>query len=362
MLLTKVGIPFTAYCVGATDHPDVQISSLISQRMGWEYRRMPLPDDWEHEQCAWFEAALGKGDAQLNVIQLAGVLWGHQERASTSKTHVVGGGGEHLRGPYWRGNPSSLGRSSRVNYDYLLDSKVFRFPIPRYVLSQDRTKQVRRELRRYLEELASDYAEFPNTVKLDIIFIRHRHPIHSGAYLSAAAGTMRSLVPFCFKEPTSFAISLNYMWKLPYHHRFARALLERGNPRLASFETTTGGPAIPIRITNLHRFWPLWKKLINQATGTLSRRLIRRSVTLWPTEPGDEQSPLIAWRRGWLSYAAAEGLLRPSTMHSGALYDAQALQTLVSQAGTEDFKHAEFLGRIITVEMAMRAVGVSVEQ
>ncbi len=69
MMMAQVGIPFTAYCVGPADHPDVVVSRLVCQEMGWEYRHMPLPDDWAEEQYAWFEKALHKGDAHLNVFQ-----------------------------------------------------------------------------------------------------------------------------------------------------------------------------------------------------------------------------------------------------------------------------------------------------
>ena len=358
MLMAKVGIPFIAYCVGPADHPDVKISRLVSQEMGWGYRHMPLPDNWAHEQRAWSEIALHKGDAHLNVLQLAGVLWGHQQRALTSKAHVLGLGGDEWREPYcWRTDLFSIGRPD-VNYDTLLDSMIFS-PIPLSTLSKDRTKEARAELKEHFAKLASRYAEFPNTVQSHLIFVRHRHPTHGGAYLSAAAGIIRSLMPLCFKEPATFAFSLNYKWRLNYHYRFVRALLERENPRLANIMTAKAGPAIPMRVTNVHKFWPLWKPIINRATGKVSRKLFGRPITLWP-QPDYATYPLLAWRKAWLSFATAEGLLKPSDMHSGALYNADALQALVSQAGTEGFKYGEFLDRVITVEMAMRAVGVSV--
>lgn len=48
-------------------------------------------------------------------------------------------------------------------------------------------------------------------------------------------------------------------------------------------------------------------------------------------------------------------------MRSGELYKADGLRQLVSQATSEGFKYDEFLNRIISLEMAMRAVGVDVE-
>ena len=358
MFMAKVGIPFIAYCVGPDDHLDVKVSRLISQEMGWEYRHMPLPDDWEQKQCVWCETALHKGDACLNVTQLGGVLWGHWQRVSISKAHVFGAGGDEWREPpCWKTDLFSIGRPT-VNYDYFLDSMIFS-PIPLSVLSKDRTKEAREELKQHFSRLTSGHAGLPNTVQAYHIFIRHRYPTHGGAYLSAAAGVVRSLAPFCFKEPVNFGFSLKYRWRLNYHHRFVRALLEKENPRLANIMTDKGGPAIPMRVTNVHKFWPLWKPIFNRNVGKISRKIFGKPITLWP-QSDYAAYPLPAWRKAWLSFAVAEGLLKPSDMRSGALYNASGLQTLVSQAGTQDFKYGEFLDRIITVEMAMRAVGTSV--
>ena len=358
LLMAKIGIPFIAYCIGPADHPDVKISKLISQEMGWKYQHTSLPANWEQEQCNWVETALHKGDAHLNAFQLAGVLWGHQQRASISKAHVIGIGADEWReSPSWKTDVASIGKPT-VNYDHFLDS-TFLSPIPLSVLSKDRTKEAREELKQHFSRLTSGHAGLPNTVQAYHIFIRHRYPTHGGAYLSAAAGIVRSLAPFCFKEPVNFGFSLKYRWRFNYHHRFVRALLEKENPRLANIMTDKGGPAIPMRVTNVHKFWPLWKPIVNRNVGKISRKIFGKPITLWP-QSDYAAYPLPAWRKGWLGFAVAEGLLKPSDMRSGALYNASELQTLVSQAGTQDFKYGEFLDRIITVEMAMRAVDTSV--
>jgi hypothetical protein len=61
-----------------------------------------------------------KGNAHLNILQLAGVLWGHREKSLTSKTLVSGLGGEDWRGYYWSGELFNIGKT--LNYDYFLDS------------------------------------------------------------------------------------------------------------------------------------------------------------------------------------------------------------------------------------------------
>ncbi len=67
------------------------------------------------------------------------------------------------------------------------------------------------------------------------------------------------------------------------------------------------------------------------------------------------------WRREILKYAEVEGLFHPSKMHSGNLYNFDQLRSFLSEAQTERFQYDEFLGRIITVEMALRAVGAAID-
>jgi hypothetical protein len=91
-----------------------------------------------------------------------------------------------------------------------------------------------------------------------------------------------------------------------------------------------------------------------------TQKLVVKSVALW-REPAHTAYPLPAWQQGWLAHAASMGLLTPSQMRSGALYQADAFQALVAQAQAPGFPHADFLARVLTIEMAMRAVGGSVE-
>lgn len=352
-IMSKANIPFVTYCVGPAGEPDVTISTEISKEIGWEYRHMSMPDDWAREQCAWFETALHKGDAHLNVVQLSGVLWGHQERSITSNVSVTGMGGELWRGAYWRQELFNIGRTTTVNYDRFIDFKVFLSSIPESVLREDRKDQVHQELKKQLEKVTARYADLPNTTQLDRIIV-YTYTNHEGAYLSAAAGIQRYLHPFCFKAPTTFAFSLNDKWRHPVYERFVRALLEKENPRIANILTTHGGPAVPMRVTNVHKFWPFWKSVINRVAGKFSRQLLGKPIMIWP-ESDYPEYPLPAWKQGWLSFAAEEGLLQPSEMRSGDFYNAQELQRLVSQAESENL-YDEFLNRIITVEMAMRTV------
>lgn len=358
MLVAKNNMPFSAYCMGPEDHPDVQLSRKIGEAMRWDYVHTQLPEQWEPDQYAWFSAALGGGDGRVSVLRLAVTLRGFKERNATIKTNVMGVGGENWRGYSWQIEKGNIGRTSALNYTGLLDY-VFSpgFPLP--VMRYDRTPEVRQALADDIHHLCADYSDLPNTVQIDRFQIS-RDACHGGAYLSAVTSIERSLAPLCFKAPVNFAISLNYHWKYPRQHSFVRALMERENKPLANLATTTGGPAIPLRITNVHRFWPLWKELTNRAVAIGSRKILGKTVQIWP-EPHASGYPLPSWRQAFHTYARSEGMLSYNTMASRGLYKRDEFGAHVEQAAMGQPPSSEFLDRVISVEMAMRAAGSRID-
>lgn len=360
LYLNKVGIPFTSYCIGPEGHPDVEISKQIGKDMGWEYRHMPLPEGWADEQISWFDAALGKGDGNLIIPQLVGVLRGAQERSSMSFVSVTGIGADEWRWHALDGYILIPGAISRLNYDYLVDANIID-GIPSKVMRQERAGEVRNELKEYLSGLVARYSDSAKVTQMDIAWIRHRHPIHLGTFTSALAGCMRSLTPFCFKDLVNYGLSINHQWRINFDFRFVRTLMERQNPRLANIRTVLGAPAVPIRLNNLNKFMPLWAYLGDLALGKASKKLLGRKLSVraprqYPTYP------LPTWKAAWLRWAVAEHLLTPEKMRSGALYNAPELGKLLTEGLSGNNPYSEFLDRVITVEKALRATGAEVEQ
>ena len=66
--------------------------------------------------------------------------------------------------------------------------------------------------------------------------------------------------------------------------------------------------------------------------------------------------PLQQWRRETLAWLKEQGLLQPNEMYSANLYEVDILQTFLAQADTQNFRYEALLGRIITIELALRAV------
>ncbi|HSQ17943.1 MAG TPA: hypothetical protein VLM83_09610 [Anaerolineales bacterium] len=356
--VAKNKIPFTAYCMGPQDHLDVQLSQKVSEEMGWEYIHTQLPEVWEPDLYSWFNVALSCGDGRATALRFGVTLRGFEERNSIIKTNVMGVGGESWRGYAWQIEKGNIGKTSKLNYEALLDF-IFSRPFPLGVMRFDRTREVRQELYDFIFQLCSKYSEMPNTVQIDRFEIS-RDSGHGGAFLSAVTRLSRSLAPLSFKAPINFAFSLNYRWKFPRQHRFVRALLEQENKRLANLETTTGGPATPIRLTNLHKFWPLWKELTNWAVANGSQKLLGKTLQVMP-QPQTSEYPLPTWRTAFHTYARSEGMLCYDTMNSKGLYKPDEFCAYIESAAPEQQHGGEFLDRVISIEMALRAVGSRID-
>jgi len=124
-------------------------------------------------------------------------------------------------------------------------------------------------------------------------------------------------------------------------------------------ETTTGGPAIPIRLANAHRFWPLWKYMTNRAVAIGSKKTFGKAINLWQQHP-ESGYPLAVWQDALRTYAQSEGLLNYDKMCSSGLYKRDEFNQYLERDAYDPHPNREFLEHVITVEMAFRATGASV--
>ena len=355
MMMDYGDLEFAACCQGPVASPDVRISSRIAQELGWEYKHNMLPDDWGRERYERLDQALGKGDGRLDVFKLTSVLWDQDQRALDRGTSVWGLGGELWRGTIWKQEFWNVGKTRRVNYDRLIDYRVMQAVDSTVFRDVGRVAWIRERVKALLRSVGDQYAEWPNTVQLDCIFA-YKITGLTGGHMSAVMGQQRAVCPLDFKESVQNAISTNYRWK--HHSRLFRLLMERVNPALASIATTDGGPALPMRITNLHKFKPYWSLIAKQLVRKTSRAVLGRSL-LPPLRDEFSTYPQARWRRETLDCLEQDRILDPAYMHSGRLYDVEALERFLSQARSETFGQESFLSRILTVEMALRTVGAS---
>jgi hypothetical protein len=349
MILDHSGIPFKANCVGPHGHPDVKIAHVIAEKMGWEFEHFDLPESWPQECHENFPEALGRGDAHINLFLLTKTLWVHKQEQKQYKTLLSGFGGELWRGPIWWPERGNLGKSTFVHYDRQIWSLMH--PVANNVFIQRVDGRVREEIIKQFRKVGELDSHLLNTVKLDKIWT-YRETGHVGAWVSAASGLLRVIPALFSKDIVNHVISLNCRFKV--RNRIGRHMLATYNPALAKIDMEGRRMVEPLGIKNFVRLIPHHAVFSKRMLNKLSEVVFGR--TLLPHERQIKFSSL-ELRRNILKHIELEKLLDPSRMRSGNLYRSDQLRYLLEQAATKGFRYEEFLGRILTLEMAMRAVG-----
>jgi hypothetical protein len=353
-VLAEVGVDFVVNTVGAERDPDVRVAERVARAVGWEWTRFEVPPDWKEIMPRLVPLALAWGDGNLDALQLAGVLWGHRAKVSAHRTLFTGGGGEHFRDRAWQQEFFRAGRSQRVNLDNYVDMRLLK-PLDTTAFAEDPTPEARANMRERMAARAAPYASHLNTTQLDVLHA-YKNTGHFGAYLSASAGTIHPELPFYLKEVFTAPFSTNYRHR--GSHRLMRHMIDALDPRLAAVETEAGGPAQPMRLSNGHRFLPYYATLARRAAAKLSQRGLPRPILTAHTPPDLTQ----AEARAALVQTLDEGRpLRHKSMRSAPLFARDAVNDLLARAGDPNLRERELLGRVLTVELALRTADASVE-
>lgn len=353
LLLREAGIPFDTETRGAENHADVRIGRRVAELGGWPWRQFSLPHDWAERLPMMLDTALGWGDAHLDVVQLSWILQVHQEIGETSPVLFSAGGGEHYRGFAWRQEFLRGGKSNDVQFDNWLDMRLLH-PMNTTLFVEDPTPEVREDFRQRMAARAEPYASELNTTQLDVLYA-YKMTGHFGAYHSADEVALDAILPFYLKPVFTAAFSINYRHRNA--HRLMRHMIHRLDPRIAALPTSAGGPAEPRRPWNVHRFVPYYRDLGQRAMRKTSQRAFGR--TLFPQEsPRRFFGPE---RRAILDHVGGGRSLTHADLRSASLYKQRELDEFLQRARADDFPDTDLLGRIVTVELALRAAGVSVE-
>ena len=124
---------------------------------GWRLLDLTVPADWDRQLPEMLPTALAWADGNLEVLELAWVLWAHKQMSSTHGSLLIGGGGEHLRGFAWHQEFLQAGKSDRVNLDNWLDMRMLH-PMDVTLFKSDPTPAVRDDQRARIVRWAEPYA------------------------------------------------------------------------------------------------------------------------------------------------------------------------------------------------------------
>jgi hypothetical protein len=345
LVLDRAGVPFHANTVGSEDDEEVVIASRLAREAGWDWTRFQLPSDWPETLPKMLGFSLAWSDGHLDVLQLSEVLWHHRQKSRLNPSLLTGGGGEHFRDRGWQQEFLRAGRSNAVNWENWLRMRVVP-PLGAPIFRIDRTAEVTAELRRRMQAWVEPYADEPNTYQLDLLYT-FRTIGHFGAYRSAAAAFVDAQLPFYFKPIFTAVTSTDHRFR--NHHRLQRHVIAGLNRNLAAVETTTGAPAEPWRLSNLHRLTPYYGRLARKAINKVSQKAVGRPVLL-SRHPGASG----AARAAVIDQLEHTAEFRYDELRLGPLIRRDSFEELVRRARDPGAGASPLLGRIITAELALR--------
>lgn len=350
LLARAAGLSLITSTNGQDDEEDARLARRVSQAGGWEWSLVSLPERWEQILPKRIPEAIGWGDAALDAVQLAGVLWGHELKARRARQLLGGGGGEHYWSFPWQTEYGRSGRPGHANVDRWVRMRMLR-PVCTRVFAHDPTPEILADLRTRMELVIDPYLDELRAVQADILYL-HKCTGHFGAYTSAAATHLDGLLPLYTRASFTSVFSTNPRHR--FGHRLYRRLIYRLDPEIAAIPTTRGGPAQPVRLTNFAAFAPYYARVGEKGLNKAAHRFLGRSFRR-PPGVGDDQAARIR--------AAAVACVGSDieAWHSQALYDRRELRRMLTEAGRTDFPDSTLLNRILTGELGLRAAGVPVE-
>jgi asparagine synthase (glutamine-hydrolysing) len=333
---------------GEETSPDVVASRRIAQVFGLRHR-VQTPEASPGDLWEDSKEALSLCDGEYNVLEYAGTLRVNRRMAAEFDVSLNGSNGEICKGYWWELLFPFTG--SRNRFD------EHRIAAGRFAFDEGAAPLL---ACRYPTTLAEHFAEvirranrgfegLPNTAKLDNVYLTIRMQRWQGRLASATSRIWPVLSPFMWTRPMEVALSAPPGSRV--RHRMSRRLIEHLNPSLAALPLAQGYPALPLRPTTAHLFWPLAKELAEKAW--------RRAWGLFGAEghPATRaQNPAIGlWENEEVS-----GLLRQDRMITRELYKPAALESFLGMSRSERFSKISQFGRVLTLELLAQAVHTSI--
>jgi hypothetical protein len=215
------------------------------------------------------------------------------------------------------------------------------------VFAADPTCEVRADILRRLRERGAPYRDELNSFQLDVLYA-YKSTGHFGAYNTAARAYLEPEMPFYWRPVLTAALSARDRYRT--QRILTRHMIAALDPRIAALPTERGGPAEPWRLGNVHRFAPYYLRLANNLTRRVVSRRLGRGT------PASGPQPVLTTRAGLVRRLRDGGALRPASMATAELYRPRELEALVDAALGPGFARWSQLGRITTLELAVRAV------
>ncbi len=331
---------------GPVQDPDVIASKRIAERFNIKlhHRFDRLLD----KESLWREVqtALSLCDGEIDALTYSFISYVHLQMSQEFDVTVNGCGGEFCKGYYWELLLPFLGKHAPLD--------AYRIASRRFVFMDDEPGLFAAPFKQSLSDHMAGVVrtaiegmeDTRNTAQLDLVYMRLRVQRFYGRIASSTSQIWPVTSPYCFRAPIEACITTP-----PWQRRaekMSRRLNEHLHPGLANMPLERGHPAVPLRITNAHRFWPLAKENLTAVTRRVLRNLgIPLMQEVWLPFTGELR------RSELLGIPDVAAMLEPATMATESLWDPKVLRGLVER-WRQDSGLDHRMARILTVELAAR--------
>jgi asparagine synthetase B (glutamine-hydrolysing) len=333
--------------VGSNADADVRTAGLVAAKFGVRHRHQTLGGDWDRRWWQRAKAALPLCDGECNVLEYACILEHHTSLARDFDVSVNGSGGEICKGYWWELLFPFTGSRGHFDERRVAAGRFAFAPLGAELLARDYGDSIVDHFAGVIRRVNADFADLPNTAKMDNVYLTLRMQRWQGRIASSTMRVWPCVSPFAMRAPMEMALSASPSQRI--RHRMSRRLIEHFDPELAKLPLAQGYPALPLRPSTIVHFWPLAAELGRKVGGRLRTRILGSNRASVRTK--SEVLPLIEGEE------EVREMLRPKAMVTGGLYDETRLEEFLSRASAADFTESAQFARVLTLEMAGRAVG-----
>ena len=244
-------VPFEGTVSGHPESRDVVISKAIAARFGIPHvHSLPVL----RGDSAEFDDAVALTDGEHDAAEYARVAAIHREHALRYEISVNGSFGELARGYWWELLWPSVGAAEPLDAAMLARR---RFAAARYDKSvfADRTFDLASHMRSVIERVNGPLRGMPNSTLMDHAYFALRMHRWQGRIASSTWRIWPNVSLFAFRSLLEPVLEARASSRI--RSGLIRSLLARYLPALANYPLEAGHPSVPLRISNIHRFWPL---------------------------------------------------------------------------------------------------------
>ena len=338
-------VPFSATVSGPGDSADVQVSRLLAQRLGLAHRHTP---PGEPPGPAEILEALALTDGEYDAVEYARVARVHRGLMQQFDISINGSFGELARGYWWELLMPRVGHRSPLDAGVLARRRFAASPADHAVTPRRSSIGLAAHFEDVVRRTNAGLEDAPNTLQMDHAYLRMRMQRWQGRIASSTNQLWPCLSPFMFREILETVLQTRAGLRM--RSLLVRRMLAKFSRELSESPLEHGYPAAPLTWRNCYRFWPVLTHYAMRGADKAARL-----AGLSGVRPGSRISA-VPVRLLLLRHPEVRDAQDPARMRLTCLIDESKLAGFLTRAKQPDFAFGDQWARVLTLELALRAL------